>query len=171
MVVYINQNSTVNMHKCNKSTSVKQNVEDYAEPCIINSYEKPLKKNMAKIFPLNDCCKSSMTSWWCRNQMKDRKKHWNSSYCESENTKLDGFRFVLKQCFISVSRLSPRATDDAIREEAHHDLSPLPLPDAGGLDWNNLVHTATKAFTGNNLNCRSCWTWSTISYIRMLKES
>ena len=54
-VVYINQNSTVNMHKCNKSTSVKPNVEDYAEPCIINSYEKPLKKNMAKIFPLNDC--------------------------------------------------------------------------------------------------------------------
>ena len=56
---------------------------------------------------------------------------------------------VLKQCVFLVSRLSPRAADDAIREEAHHDVSPLPLPDAGGLDWNNLVHTATKAFTGN----------------------
>ncbi len=71
----------------------------------------------------------------------------------------------MNSCFCS--RLSPHnSTERPIREEHNSNRpikelpspagggaaslsssnQPMPLPDAGGLDWNNLVDTANKAF-------------------------
>ncbi len=68
--------------------------------------------------------------------------------------------FCLQHRFIPC-RLSPRSAEEPIHEEGAEardttpppsGVAPLPLPDARGLDWTGLVHTASKAFSGEPVN-------------------